>query len=229
MSDSAQKILVVEDDPEIAETVTQELRQRGYLVSHAETGAKAMAEIERDTFDLVILDRMLPEIDGLAIVESMRKENASTPILIVSALGEVEDRVDGLKGGADDYLVKPFSLAEMDARVEALLRRPLLARAMVLRGGALSLDLVKRQATLDGKSVELSAREFQLLEYFMARPGQLVTRDMLIQKVWKYRFSPQTNVVDVHISKLRRKIDRDRSKSYIQNIRGCGFMFNAEL
>jgi two-component system, OmpR family, response regulator len=229
MNESAQKILVVEDDPEIAETMTQELRQRGYAVSHAEAGAKAMAEIARDSFDLVILDRMLPEIDGLAIVESMRKENASTPILIVSALGEVEDRVNGLKGGADDYLIKPFSLAELDARVEALLRRPLLGKAMVLRGGALSLDLVRREATLDGTSVELSAREFQLLEYFMSRPGQLVTRDMLIQKVWKYRFSPQTNVVDVHISKLRRKIDRDKGKSYIQNIRGCGFMFNAEL
>jgi two-component system, OmpR family, response regulator len=137
--------------------------------------------------------------------------------------------VDGLKAGADDYLIKPFSLAEMGARVEALLRRPPLARAAMLRAGGLSLDLFKREATLDGKTVELSAREFQLLEYFMSRPGQLVTRDMLFEKVWKYRFSPQTNVIDVHISKLRRKIDRDKSKSFIQNIRGCGFMFNAEL
>ncbi len=229
MNDGAPEILVVEDDPEIAETIIEELRRHGYAPSHAATGGQAMTCIERAAFDLMIIDRMLPETDGLSIIESLRKENASTPILIISALGEVEDRVDGLRTGADDYLIKPFSLAEMGARVEALLRRPLQARTTVLRAGALSLDLLKRKATLDGADVELSAREFQLLEYFMSRPGQLVTRDMLFEKVWKYRFSPQTNVIDVHISKLRRKIDKDKSRSYIQNVRGCGFMFDAEI
>lgn len=229
MQNSAQEILVVEDDQEISEAIIEELRGRGYEVSHAATGARGAAAIEQKSFDLLVLDRMLPEIDGLSIVKLLRKGSASTPILIISALGEVDNRVDGLRAGADDYLVKPFSLAEMGARVEALLRRPPLARATTLQAGSLSLDLLQRAATLNSKKIELSSREFQLLEYFMSRPNQIITRDMLIENVWKYRFSPQTNVVDVHISKLRRKIDGDRETSFIQNFRGCGFMFNADI
>ena len=219
-------ILLIEDDQEIAEVVNADLRGRGYEVCHAATGSEGLASIRLEPFDLFILDRMLPEIDGLSILEVLRKECGSTPVLIISALGDVDERVRGLEAGADDYLTKPFSLAEMGARVEALLRRPLKERATTLKAGPLSLDLLERVARLDGEVIELSQREFQLLEYFVSRPGQIITRDMLIEKVWKYRFSPQTNVVDVHVSKLRRKIDGKRITSFIQNIRGCGFMFN---
>ena len=229
MENPEQEILVIEDDQEIAEAIIDELRGRSYNVSHAATGSQGLASMRRASFDLLIVDRMLPEIDGLSIIEILRKENQSVPVLIISALDHVSERVHGLEKGADDYLAKPFSFNEMRARVEALLRRPTQARTTTLRAGPLMLDLLQRAVTLNGEKIELSSREFQLLEYFVARPGQLITRDMLIENVWKYRFSPQTNVVDVHISKLRRKIDGNRITSFIQNIRGCGFVFNADV
>jgi two-component system OmpR family response regulator len=229
MTNPGQEILVIEDDQEIAEAMIDELRVRNYNVSHAATGSQGLTSIRQTSFDLLIVDRMLPEIDGLSIIEILRKENRSVPVLIISALGDVSERVHGLEKGADDYLAKPFSFAEMGARVEALLRRPMQARTTTLCAGPLLLDLLQRAVSLNGEKIELSSREFQLLEYFVARPGQLITRDMLIENVWKYRFSPQTNVVDVHISKLRRKIDGNRVTSFIQNIRGCGFVFNADI
>ncbi len=222
------RILLVEDDQELAEEIIADLRSRGYEVCHASTGSEGVSNALSRSFELLIIDRMLPEIDGLSIIEILRSENTSIPVLIVSALGDVDERVKGLGSGADDYLTKPFSLAEMGARVEALLRRPLQARATVLQAGPLSLDLIDRIARLDGQIIELLPREFQLLEYFMWRPGQIITRDMLIEHVWKYRFSPQTNVIDVHIGKLRRKIDGKRASGFFQSIRGHGFVFKAD-
>jgi two-component system OmpR family response regulator len=222
------RILLVEDDQEIAEEMIADLRSRGYDVCHASTGSEGASSVRSRSFDMLIIDRMLPGIDGLSIIEILRTENTSIPVLIVSALGEVDERVKGLGSGADDYLTKPFSLAEMAARVEALLRRPLQARATVLQAGSLSLDLIDRVARLDGQIIELLPREFQVLEYFMSRPGQIITRDMLIEHVWKYRFSPQTNVIDVHIGKLRRKIDGKRTSGFFQSIRGYGFIFKAD-
>jgi two-component system, OmpR family, response regulator len=229
MKNLGQEILVVEDDQEIAEAIIEELRGRSYRVAHAATGSQGLDSIRNASFDLLIVDRMLPEIDGLSIIESLRKENRSVPILIISALDDVSERILGLEKGADDYLPKPFSFAEMGARVEALLRRPTQARTTTLQAGSLMLDLLQRTVSINGEKVALSSREFQLLEYFVMRQGQLITRDMLIENVWKYRFAPETNVIDVHISNLRRKIDSNRVTSLIQTIRGCGFVFNADI
>ncbi len=223
-----QCILLIEDDPEISEEMIGDLRGRGYSVCHAATGSEGASQLQTGSFDLLIVDRMLPEVDGLSIIETLRKENATIPVLVVSALGHVNERVRGLGSGADDYLTKPFSLAELGARVEALLRRPSRARTTVLRAGSLSLDLLERVARVNGQVIELLPREFQLLEYFMCRPGQIITRDMLIEHVWKYRFSPQTNVIDVHVGKLRRKIDETRTSTFIQSVRGHGFIFKAD-
>jgi two-component system OmpR family response regulator len=222
-------ILLIEDDLELSNAIVEELDRRQYIVSHVQTGSEGIAKVRDSSFDILILDRMLPEVDGLTIMKSLRAVDQSTPVLIISALGEVDERVIGLDAGADDYLIKPFSFAELGARIEALLRRPLQIRATMLQVGSLSLDLLQRVVNLDGKAIELSSREFQLLEYFMARPGQLLTREMLLQNVWKFRFSPQTNVVDVHIRKLRQKIDITRSVSFIKNVRGYGFVFEADV
>jgi two-component system, OmpR family, response regulator len=228
MEQPKRRILVIEDDQELSEAIVDELTRRGYFVEHASDGTQGVAKAQRQDFDLLIVDRMLPETDGLSIIPALQRENIFAPALILSALVDVDERVKGLEAGADDYLTKPFSFAELGARVEALLRRPSQPQPTFLQVGALSLDLLSRRALLNGEGVELTAREFQLLEYFVRRPGQLITRDMLLKQVWKLHFSPQTNVVDVHISKLRRKIDVNREGSYIRNIRGAGFMLNAE-
>ncbi len=228
MTDLRPTILLIEDDQELAEAMIDELEGRGYSLTHAASGSEALASVKRASFDMLIADRMLPETDGLAIVTTLRADDSSTPILIISALADVDERVTGLEAGADDYLTKPFSFLEMGARVEALLRRPLHSRTTALTAGSLALDLLARTASLEGEKISLTSREFQLLEYFMARPGQLVTREMLLQKVWKYNFIPQTNVVDVHISKLRQKIDKGRQSSFIKSVRGTGFVFTAD-
>ena len=220
-------ILVIEDDSELAEAIGQELRRRGYEVSYARDASQGLSQARDGEFDLLIVDRMLADADGISIIQSLQRDQLLVPALIISALGEVDERVKGLNAGADDYLTKPFSFAEMGARVEALLRRPIQVQPLLLQAGRLSLDLLKREAFLDGEGVELTAREFQLLEYFFKRRGQLVTRDMLLQHVWKLHFSPQTNVVDVHISKLRKKIDFQKESSFIRNVRGTGFVFDA--
>lgn len=226
--ESKRSVLLVEDDPGLAQAIIEELDRRGCCVNLAPDGAQGIAAARQQQFDLLIVDRMLPEVDGLSMIQLLQREQILSPVLIISALGEVDDRVEGLEAGADDYLTKPFSFAEMGARVDALLRRPSQLQATLLRAGRLSLDLLKRTAYLDGECISLSSREFQLLEYFIRRPGQLITRDMLLEQVWQLRFSPQTNVVDVHISKLRRKIDLQRDGSFIRNVRGTGFMFDAE-
>ena len=218
------QILLVEDDPELAEEIRADLSGRGYALSHAGTGPDGLAAARRAEFDLLIVDRLLPGMDGLTIIESLRAAAVSTPVLVLSALGAVDERVRGLKAGGDDYLAKPFAFAELAARIEALLRRPMQGRETVLKAGPLVLDLIERTAWRGRRPIELLPTEFKIIEYMMRRAGRVVTRDMLLEDVWHYRFLPHTNVVDVHIGKLRRKIDAAGEPPLIHSIRGAGFM-----
>jgi two-component system OmpR family response regulator len=218
------KILLIEDDGETCAEIRDALGERGYAVEDSATGTAGLDAARRGKFDLLIVDRMLPELDGLAVIETLRAEQVRTPVLVLSALGAVDDRIRGLKAGGDDYLTKPFALGELTARIEALLRRPVETRATVLRVGPLSLDLIDRIARRGDRAIELLPREFKLLEYLMRRPERVVTRDMLLEDVWNYRFLPQTNLVDVHIGKLRRKIDAPGETPLIRGVRGAGFM-----
>jgi two-component system OmpR family response regulator len=218
------RILVIEDDAEMAEEIRGDLADRGYAVTHAADGLEGETEAQAGRFDLLIVDLMLPGLDGISVIEHLREQGVQTPVLVLSALGAVNDRVRGLRAGGDDYLTKPFALAELAARVEALLRRPVETRATVLHCGQLELDLIDRTARRGARAIELSPREFKLLEYLIRRPGQVVTRDMLLEDVWHYRFVPQTNLVDVHIGKLRRKVDAPGETPLLQSIRGAGFM-----
>jgi two-component system OmpR family response regulator len=218
------RILLIEDDQEIADEVANDLIDRAYDVSHAATGSQGAEEARRGKYDLLIIDLLLPECDGLSIIQGLRRDGIRTPVLVVSALGAVNDRIRGLKMGGDDYVTKPFALPEVAARVEALLRRPLETRATVLRVGPLELDLIERVARRGDSVIELSRSEFKLLEYFMRRPDRVVTRDMLLEDVWHYRFLPQTNLVDVHIGRLRRKVDCGGGEPLLLSIRGVGFI-----
>jgi two-component system OmpR family response regulator len=218
------RILLIEDDRETAGEIVKDLTDRGYAVTHEAGGGAGLQAARASAFDLLIVDRMLPELDGLSIIAALRSESIRLPVLVLSALSEVDERVRGLKAGGDDYLTKPFALTELAARVDALLRRPSETRETVLRVGPLELDLIDRIARRKGREIELLPREFKLLEYLMRRPAQVVTRDMLLEDVWHYRFSPQTNLVDVHIGKLRRKIDGDGEIPLLYNVRGVGFI-----
>ncbi len=219
------RLLLVEDDSEIAAEIAADLGQRGYDITHVDAGDQAVPVAEHGQFDLLIVDRMLPGLDGLSVIERLREENIRVPVLVLSALTAVDERVRGLKAGGDDYLTKPFDLSELAARVEALLRRPLETRDTLLRVGQLTLDLIEREAERNGRRIELLPREFKLLQYLMRRPNQVVTRAMLLEDVWHYRFVPQTNLVDVHIGKLRRKLDLPGESTLIESIRGTGFLF----
>jgi two-component system OmpR family response regulator len=221
-------ILLIEDDPELSAAIIKELRGREYAVAYARSGSEGIKKAMEEHFDVLILDRMLPEVDGLTIVRSLRSAKIGTPVLIISALDDVNQRVLGLEAGADDYLIKPFSFAEMGARTEALLRRPALTSQTTLQVGPLALDLLERIAIINGNRIELSKREFQMLQYFMERPGQIITKNMLLQQVWKYKFIPQTNVVDVHISKLRQKLETHNGAALIKNIRGQGYVLDQD-
>jgi len=181
----------------------------------------------RGRYDLLIVDLLLPGCDGISIIRGLRQDGIQVPVLVLSALGAVNDRVRGLKVGGDDYVTKPFALPELAARVEALLRRPLETRATVLRVGDLELDLIERIARRNNRIIELSKSEFKLLEYFMRRPDRAITRDMLLEDVWNYRFLPQTNLVDVHIGRLRRKIDGPGEAAFFLSVRGTGFLLRA--
>jgi two-component system OmpR family response regulator len=222
--DAPPRILVIEDDASIAGDVRAELTGYGYMVHHHGNGTEALHAIQTDPFDLLIVDRMLPGLDGLTLVERVRAQGIRTPVLMLSALSAVDERVRGLKAGGDDYLGKPFAFAELAARVEALLRRPTDSRETVLRLGKLHLDLIDRVATRNGRSLDLLPREFKLLEYLVRRAGQVVTRDMLLEDVWRYRNLPQTNLVDVHIGRLRRKLDPPDETPMIYSVRGAGFI-----
>jgi two-component system OmpR family response regulator len=220
----AATILLIEDDFETAEEISSDLADRGYKMRLAVTGPAGLDLAREGRFDLMIVDRLLPELDGISVITTLRREGNATPVIVLSALGAVDDRVIGLKAGGDDYLTKPFALAELAARIEALLRRPADTRETLLHVGALSLDLLERIGHRHGREIQLLPREFKLLEYMMRRADQVITRDMVLEDVWHYRFLPQTNLVDVHIGKLRRKVDAPGEPAMIRGVRGAGFI-----
>jgi two-component system OmpR family response regulator len=222
--EASMRILVIEDDRDAADYLIKGLRESGYSVDHAADGREGLSLALSESYDAMIVDRMLPGPDGLSIVEMVRKANIPTPVLFLSALGDVEDRVSGLKAGGDDYLVKPFAFSELLARLEALLRRASPSQENTfLKVGDLEMDLLARKVTRQGKRVYLHPREFRLLEYLMRHAGQVVTRTMLLENVWEYHFDPQTNVIDVHISRLRQKIDKPFDTAILQTVRGAGY------
>jgi two-component system OmpR family response regulator len=219
------KILLIEDDKETAEYLVKGLREQGHTVDHADAGKEGLFLAMSEQYDAMIVDRMVPEVDGLAVIQAIRASGNETPVLMLTAMGKVEDRVKGLTQGADDYLVKPYSFTELMARLDAITRRKSGEKTTVTKlvCGELEMDLLSRNVTRAGKTIELLAREFQLLEYLMRHAGTVVTRTMLLEQVWDYNFDPQTNVVDVHISRLRQKVDKGFEKSMIQTLRGAGY------
>ncbi|MFT8719505.1 response regulator transcription factor [Acetobacter sp.] len=225
--EDSRRVLLIEDDSDIAGEIVDELQNRGFSVVRAETGDVGLEQASSGGYNVLVVDRMLPGLDGLSLIETARGRGVRTPVLVLSALGAVDDRVSGLKAGGDDYLTKPFAMEELVARIEALLRRPDDSRQTVLRVGPLTIDLIDRTVMRGEREIELLPREFRLLEYLMRRPGQVLTRAMLLEDVWNYRFTPQTNLVDVHIGKLRRKVDATGEEPLIQSIRGTGFTLRA--
>jgi two-component system OmpR family response regulator len=224
------RILLVEDDIEVARFVKKGLGEAGHTVEHAANGRDGLFMAASETFDMLVLDRMLPGgVDGVRLVETLRQQGNKTPVLFLSALSAVDERVKGLKAGGDDYLVKPFAFAELLARVEALARRPSSEAPMTkLRVADLEMDLLSRTVTRGGRKVDVQPREFRLLEHLMRHAGQVVTRTMLLEKVWDYHFDPQTNVIDVHVSRLRQKLDKGFDKPLIHTVRNAGYMIRAE-
>ncbi|MGA9667379.1 MAG: response regulator transcription factor [Gallionella sp.] len=221
------RILAIEDDETTAQEIVAELSNHGFEVEWASNGKDGLARALNGHYDLITLDRMLPFIDGLAIVTAIRDKHIDTPVLMISALSDVDERVDGLRAGGDDYLVKPFASEEMAARVEVLLRRhnrP--ERQTTLRVADLELDLVARQASRGGAALDLLPTEFRLLEYMMRNSGQIITRSMLFESVWGYHFDPGTNIIDVHIGRLRRKVDIPDLPPLIHTVRGSGYMIS---
>ena len=218
------KILLIEDDANTAKFVADGLREHGHVVDQAADGRDGLCLATEGPYDVMIIDRMLPRLDGLSIVKTVRGTGVKAPVLILTTLGGVNDRVQGLEAGADDYLVKPFAFAELLARVNALARRPPMAgEETVLRVGDLELDRLKRTVTRAGKRIELQQQEFRLLEYLMRNAGQVVTRTMLLENVWEFHFDPKTSVVETHISRLRAKVDRDFDRELIRTVRGSGY------
>jgi len=219
------KILIVEDDRAAADWLSKALEEKGHVVDQAANGMDGLMMANTEPYEALIVDRMLPALDGLSMIETLRKAGKETPVLIVSALGDVDERVRGLRGGGDDYLVKPYAFSELLARLEGIVRRhsgkPV---ETTLQVGDLELDLLSRQVKRAGKEIPLQAREFMLLEFLARHAGQVVTRTMLLESVWDYHFDPQTNVIDVHISRLRKKIDRDFDVPLIHTVRGAGYM-----
>ena len=221
-------ILVVEDDRETREFVRSGLVQAGHTVDVADNGRDGLLVASTGSFDLIVLDRMLPEVDGLTVVRTLRASDNRVPVLILSALGEVDQRVAGLRAGGDDYLVKPFAFSELEARLEALARRTAPeGPATLLRVGDLEMDLMTRSVHRGESAIDLQPREFALLEYLMRHAGQVVTRTMLLEHVWDYHFDPQTNVIDVHISRLRAKIDKGFDEPLLHTVRGAGYKIAA--
>jgi len=221
--------LVIEDDSQAAAYIARGLKEQGHLVEHAEDGEQGLALAQEDRFDALVVDRMLPKLDGLSIVAKLRDDGVRTPVLFLSALGEVDDRVKGLKAGGDDYLTKPFAFSELSARLEALVRRGAPDDVQTkLKVADLEIDMLARRCTRGGKRIDLQPREFKLLEYLMRNEGQVVTRTMLLENVWEYHFDPQTNVIDVHISRLRSKIDKDFELPLLKTIRGSGYTIRAD-
>jgi two-component system, OmpR family, response regulator len=224
---SMSRVLLIEDDDETASEIKAELVDRGFEIDWAASGIEGLDKARAGDADVMIVDRLLPGMDGLTIIEAVRQEHIRTPVLVLSALGAVDDRVRGLRAGGDDYLTKPFAIVELVARIEALLRRPVESRDTTLRVGPLELDLLARTAKRGDRAIELLPREFRLLEYMMRRKDQLLTRAMLFEEVWNYKFVPQSNLVDVHMGRLRRKVDMPDEQPMIHNVRGEGFILRA--
>ncbi|QHI95990.1 response regulator [Aristophania vespae] len=224
------RILLVEDDPTVRSYVSKGLKEAGHNVDETENGKDGLFLAVSESYDVIILDRMLPGgIDGLRILETLRSQKNKTPVLILSALADVDERVSGLKAGGDDYVTKPFSFSELLARVEALTRRgqndnPQTTRLII---GDLELDLLAREVKREGKRIDLQPREFRLLEFLARHAGQVITRTMLLEKVWDYHFDPQTNVIDVHVSRLRQKVDKPFAHTMIHTVRNAGYILRA--
>jgi two-component system, OmpR family, response regulator len=220
------RILIIEDDKEAAAYLVKAFRELGHAVDHSADGLDGYAAANEGDYDVLVVDRMLPKLDGLSLISALREQKVETPVLILSALGQVDDRVKGLRAGGDDYLPKPYAFSELLARVEALSRRRSGSRVeeTLYRVGDLELDRLAHKVTCGGKEIVLQPREFRLLEYLMKHAGQVVTRTMLLENVWDYHFDPQTNVIDVHISRLRSKIDKGREAPLLHTIRGAGYM-----
>ncbi|HEX4327107.1 MAG TPA: response regulator transcription factor [Burkholderiales bacterium] len=224
------KVLLVEDNELVANFVRKGMEEAGHAIDHAADGRDGMARATGGTYDAVIMDRMLPGgIDGLGILSAMRGSGSKTPVLILSALSDVDERIRGLKSGADDYLVKPFAFGELLARLDALLRRSQESQvATTLAIADLKMDVLSRKVTRAGRVVNLQPREFKLLEYLLRHANQVVTRTMLLENVWNFHFDPQTNVIDVHVSKLRQKLDAGEQQPLLRTIRNAGYMLTAE-
>ena len=228
MTGSHRRILVVEDDPETAGQLLEQLTSSGYQVDLASTGDEALSRGATCDYAVITIDRMLPDIDGIAVMRQLRDDGIAAPFLIISALGEVDDRVRGLRAGGDDYLVKPFSFLELLARLEALGRRSdTIAKETILRVGDLAIDLISRTASRRGKEILLLPREFQLLEYLARNEGHVVSRAMLLQHVWDLHFDPSTNIIDVYVGRLRRKGDDQQAYPLIHTVRGVGYCLRA--
>ena len=222
------KLLLVEDDAQTADYLRQGLGELGHSADHAATGVDGLTAALSSSYDAIILDRGLPQLDGLAVLRALRAQGVQTPVLFLSALGQLDDRVAGLEAGADDYLPKPFSFRELVARLEAIVRRGAApASGDRLSVGSLTLDRLARVASRNGRRIELLTKEFQLLEYLMRHAGQVVTRTMMMEAIWDYSFNPGTNVIDVHIGRLRAKVDSDGEPPMMRTVRGAGYRLDA--
>ena len=219
------KILIIEDDLDAASYLVKAFREAGHTTEHASDGESGLFMASENSYDVVVVDRMLPRRDGLSVITELRKRGVNTPVLILSALGQVDDRVTGLRAGGDDYLPKPYSFTELLARVEVLgRRRGSPEQDMVYKVGDLELDRLSHDVRRAGREILLQPREYRLLEYLMKNAGQVVTRTMLLENVWDYHFDPQTNVIDVHVSRLRSKIEKDFDRPLLRTVRGAGYM-----
>ena len=228
MTGGHRRILVVEDDPETADQLVDRLTTSGYGVDLAVNGSEALRRGSAQDYAVITIDRMLPDIDGITVMRQLREEGIAAPFLIISALGEVDDKVRGLRAGGDDYLVKPFSFIELLARLEALGRRSdTVAKETVLRVGDLAVDLISRTASRRGTDIELLPKEFQLLEYLARNEGRVVSRAMMLQHVWDLYFDPSTNIIDVYVGRLRRKVDDEQAYPLIHTVRGVGYCLRA--
>ncbi len=221
------RLLLVEDDPTAADLLIDRLRCDGDIVAYAENGEAGLAQATQDAFDVLIVDRLMPKLDGLTMVRQLREQGADTPVLFLTALDSVDDRVAGFAAGGDDYLVKPFAYEELRARLEALMRRKQPAQDTMLTLADLTMDVIARRVTRGAHEITLQAREFSLLEYLLRHKGQVVTRSMLLENVWHYNFDTQTNVIDVHISRLRNKLDKEFSAPLLHTLRGRGFVLQS--
>lgn len=222
------QILVIEDDARVAEHIGKGLKAAGHLVTVEGDGRLGLLRAASETFDLIVVDRMLPNVDGLTIVQTIRATGDTTPVLFLSALGEVDERVAGLRAGGDDYLTKPFAMSELLARIDVLGRRgPAIVAETKLSVGDLDIDLLGQQVRRQGRAIDLTAREFRILAYLARNEGRVVTRSMLLEHVWDYHFDPQTNIIDQHVSRLRHKVDRGHDAPLIHTVRGTGYVMRA--